>query len=196
MPLIHVDGPDLCWKSTLINKMQKLFKNVIVFKTPKEYLPREDSKKARAKIRDFYIRRANEAYETLKSDPSKIIILDRFFLSELVYWKIIRWYDSSDMKKQMSELFDILEKIDNEFWYTILFMSDYLENIWKRFLRDGDDYIKDKDYFNKLLREYTETVNWYSDKFNVYEINVFEDFDYWNTIIELVLLSNYKYVRE
>jgi thymidylate kinase len=65
--------------------MQKLFKNVIVFKTPKEYLPREDSKKARAKIRDFYIRRANEAYETLKSDPSKIIILDRFFLSELVY---------------------------------------------------------------------------------------------------------------
>jgi hypothetical protein len=75
-------------------------------------------------------------------------------------------------------------------------MSDYLENIWKRFLRDGDDYIKDKDYFNKLLREYTETVNWYSDKFNVYEINVFEDFDYWNTIIELILLSNYKYVRE
>lgn len=196
MPLIHVDGPDLTWKSTLINKMQKLFKNVIVFKTPKEYLPREDSKKARAKIRDFYIRRANEAYETLKSDPSKIIILDRFFLSELVYWKIIRWYDSSDMKKQMSELFDILEKIDNEFGYTILFMSDYLENIWKRFLRDGDDYIKDKDYFNKLLREYTETVNWYSDRFNVYEVNVFEDFDYWNTIIELVLLSNYKYVRE
>ena len=194
--LIHIDWPDLCWKSTLINKMQKLFKNVIVFKTPKEYLPREDSKKARAKIRDFYIRRANEAYETLKSDPSKIIILDRFFLSELVYWKIIRWYDSSDMKKQMSELFDILEKIDNEFWYTILFMSDYLENIWKRFLRDGDDYIKDKDYFNKLLREYTETVNWYSDRFNVYEVNVFEDFDYWNTIIELVLLSNYKYVRE
>lgn len=196
MPLIHVDGPDLTWKSTLINKMQKLFKNVIVFKTPKEYLPREDSKKARAKIRDFYIRRANEAYETLKSDPSKIIILDRFFLSELVYWKIIRWYDSSDMKKQMSELFDILEKIDKEFGYTILFMSDYLENIWKRFLRDGDDYIKDKDYFNKLLREYTETVNWYSDRFNVYEVNVFEDFDYWNTIIELVLLSNYKYVRE
>ena len=196
MPLIHVDGPDLTWKSTLINKMQKLFKNVIVFKTPKEYLPREDSKKARAKIRDFYIRRANEAYETLKSDPSKIIILDRFFLSELVYWKIIRWYDSSDMKKQMSELFDILEKIDKDFWYTILFMSDYLENIWKRFLRDGDDYIKDKDYFNKLLREYTETVNWYSDRFNVYEVNVFEDFDYWNTIIELVLLSNYKYVRE
>lgn len=196
MPLIHVDGPDLCWKSTLINKMQKLFKNVIVFKTPKEYLPREDSKKARKKIREFYIRRANEAYETLKNDPSKIIILDRFFLSELVYWKIIRWYNSSDMKKQMSELFDILEKIDNEFGYTILFMSDYLENIWKRFLRDGDDYIKDKDYFNKLLREYAETVNWYSDKFNVYEVNVFEDFDYWNTIIELVLLSNYKYVRE
>lgn len=196
MPLLHVDWPDLCWKSTLINKMQKLFKNVIVFKTPKEYLPREDSKKARKKIRDFYICRANEAYETLKNDPSKIIILDRFFLSELVYWKIIRWYNSSDMKKEMSELFEILEKIDNEFGYTILFLNDYLENIWKRFLRDWDDYIKDKDYFKKLLNEYIETVNWYSDKFNVYEMNVFEDYDYWNTIIELVLLSNYKYIRE
>lgn len=196
MPLLHVDGPDLCGKSTLINKMQKLFKNVVVFKTPKEYLPREDSKQARKKVWDFYIRRANEAYETLKSDPNKIIILDRFFLSELVYWKIIRWYNSSDMKKEISQLMDILEKIDNEFWYTILFMSDYLENIWKRFQRDGDDYIKNKNYFNKLLKEYTETVNWYSDKFNVYEINVFEDYDYWNTIIELVLLSNYKYIRE
>ena len=90
----------------------------------------------------------------------------------------------------------IYQKIDNEFWYTILFMNDYLENIWKRFLRDWDDYIKDKDYFKKLLKEYTETVNWYSDKFNVYEMNVFEDYDYWNTIIELVLLSNYKYVRQ
>lgn len=194
--LIHIDGPDLCWKSTLIDKMQRLFKNVIVFKTPKEYLPREDSKEAREKIWDFYIRRANEAYETLKQDPSKIIILDRFFLSELVYWKIIRWYNSSDVKDKISELSKILEKIDKEFWYTIIFLWDRLEDVRKRFQRDGDDYIKDKKYFEKLINEYWETTNWYSDKFNVYEINVFDDIDYWNTIIESVLLSNYKYIRQ
>lgn len=194
--LIHIDGPDLCWKSTLIDKMQRLFKNVIVFKTPKEYLPREDSKEAREKIWDFYIRRANEAYETLKQDPSKIIILDRFFLSELVYWKIIRWYNSSDVKDKIAELSKILEKIDKEFGYTILFLHDWLENIRKRFQRDGDDYVKDKKYFDKLLKEYWETVNWYSDKFNVYDINVFDDIDYWDTIIESIILHNYKYIRQ
>lgn len=194
--LIHIDGPDLCWKSTLIDKMQRLFKNVIVFKTPKEYLPREDSKEAREKIWNFYIRRANEAYETLKQDPSKIIILDRFFLSELVYWKIIRWYNSSDVKDKISELSKILEKIDKEFGYTIIFLWDRLEDVRKRFQRDWDDYVKDKKYFEKLINEYWETTNWYSDKFNVYEINVFDDIDYWNTIIESVLLSNYKYIRQ
>ena len=194
--LIHIEGPDLTWKSTLIDKMQRLFKNVVVFKTPKEYLPREDSKEAREKIRDFYIRRANEAYETLKQDSSKIIILDRFFLSELVYGKVVRWYNSSDVKDKISELSKILEKIDKEFRYTILFLQDELEKIRKRFQRDWDDYIKDKKYFDKLLKEYWEIVNWYSDKFNVYEINVFEDIDYWDTIIESVLLSNYKYIRQ
>lgn len=194
--LIHIDWPDLCWKSTLIDKIQRLFKNVIVFKTPKEYLPREDSKEAREKIWDFYIRRANEAYETLKKDPTKIIILDRFFLSELVYWKIIRWYNSSDVKDKISELSKILEKIDKEFGYTIIFLWDRLEDVRKRFQRDWDDYIKDKKYFEKLINEYWETTNWYSDKFNVYEINVFDDIDYWNTIIESVLLHNYKYIRQ
>lgn len=194
--LIHIDWPDLCWKSTLIDKMQRLFKNVVVFKTPKEYLPREDSKEAREKIWDFYIRRANEAYETLKQDPSKIIILDRFFLSELVYWKIIRWYNSSDVKDKIAELSKILEKIDKEFGYTIIFLWDRLEDVRKRFQRDWDDYIKDKKYFEKLLNEYWETTNWYSDKFNVYKINVFDDIDYWNTIVESVLLSNYKYIRQ
>ncbi len=193
--LIHIDWPDLCWKSTLIDKMQRLFKNVIVFKTPKEYLPRDDSKEAREKIWDFYIRRANEAYETLKQDPSKIIILDRFFLSELVYWKIIRWYNSSDVKPKIGELMKILEKIDKEFWYTILFLHNDVEDIRKRYLRDGDDYISKKEYFKKLSKEYREITNWYSDKFNVYSIDVFDDIDYRNTIIELVILSKYKYVR-
>jgi len=65
--------------------MQRLFKNVVIFSTPKDVIPREDSIEARQKVWDYYIRRANEAYETLKNDSTKIIILDRFFLSELVY---------------------------------------------------------------------------------------------------------------
>ena len=194
--LIHVDWLDLCWKTTLIDKMQKLFKNVVVFKTPKEYLPREDSKEARIKIWDFYIRRAREAYETLKKDPSKIIILDRFFLSELVYWKVIRKYTSNDMKNKISELTSVLSKINDEFGYYILYLEDNVDEIWERFKIDGDDYIKSKRYYQNLKKEFDFRIDQFSTKFTIYDINVFQDFDYWNTIIELVLLSNYNYKRQ
>ena len=194
--LIHIDGPDLCWKSTLIDKMQRLFKNVVIFSTPKDVIPREDSIEARQKIWDYYIRRANEAYETLKNDPTKIIILDRFFLSELVYWKIIRWYDSEDVNEKRSELMSILEKIDKEFWYYILYLEDYVDCIRERFQIDWDDYIKSKEYYEQLKKEYNTRMYQFSKKFTVYDINVFQDYDYWNTIVELVLLSNYKYIRQ
>ena len=193
--LIHIDGPDLCWKSTLIDKMQRLFKNVVIFSTPKNIIPREDSIEARQKVWDYYIRRANEAYETLKNDSTKIIILDRFFLSELVYWKIIRWYDSEDVKEKRSELMSILEKIDKEFWYYILYLEDCVDCIRKRFQIDWDDYIKSKEYYEQLKKEYNTRMDQFSKKFTVYDINVFQDYDYWNTIVELVLLSNYKYIR-
>ena len=193
--LIHIDGPDLCWKSTLIDKMQRLFKNVVIFSTPKDVIPREDSIEARQKVWDYYIRRANEAYETLKNDSTKIIILDRFFLSELVYWKIIRWYDSEDVKEKRSELMSILEKIDKEFGYYILYLEDLVDNIRERFQIDWDDYIKSKEYYEQLKKEYNTRMDQFSKKFTVYDINVFQDYDYWNTIVELVLLSNYKYIR-
>ena len=112
--LIQLEGTDLTGKTTLIDKISKLFKDVIIFKTPKEMLPREDSKQAREKIWNFYIKRAEEAYETLKKNPNQIILLDRFFLSELVYGQVVRKYDSSDVKSLMTKLINLLQKIDLE----------------------------------------------------------------------------------
>lgn len=194
--LLHVDWVDLCGKSTLIDKINKLFKNVIIFKTPKEYLPREDSKEAREKIWNFYYKRAEEAYETLKKDPNQIILLDRFFLSELVYGQVIRWYDSSDIKQSMTKLMNLLMKIDNDFWYGIIYLTDSTESIWKRFQIYGDDYIKDKKYFHNLKGEYKKRIDWLKEIFKILEINVFKNQDYWNRIIEELLLFNYIYKRE
>ena len=67
-----------------------LFKNTLIFQTPKEYLPRKDKFEEREKVRKFYLERLKEIKKILKRDPSKTIILDRFYLSELVYGKIIR----------------------------------------------------------------------------------------------------------
>ena len=194
--LLHIEGTDLTWKSTLIDKISKLFKDVTVFKTPKEMLPREDSKEAREKIWNYYYKRAEEAYETLKKNPNQIILLDRFFLSELVYWKVIRWYDSSDIKPLMTKLINLLQKIDNEFGYGIIYLSDSTESIWKRFQIHWDDYIKDKKYFHNLKWEYKKRVDWLKEVFKILEINVFEDKDYWNRIIEELLLFNYVYIRQ
>lgn len=194
--LIQLEGTDLTGKTTLIDKISKLFKDVIIFKTPKEMLPREDSKQAREKIWNFYIKRAEEAYETLKKNPNQIILLDRFFLSELVYGQVVRKYDSSDVKSLMTKLINLLQKIDLECWYWIIYLTDSTESIWKRFQIHGDDYIKDKKYFHNLKGEYNKRIEWLKNVFNIMEINVFKDKDYRNRIIEELLLFNYNYIRQ
>lgn len=194
--LLHIDWVDLCWKSTLIDKIQLLFKNVTVFSTPKDVLPRKNSKQAREKIWNYYIRRAQEAYDALKQNPNQIILLDRFFLSELVYGKVIRWYDSSDIKPLINNLIQILMKIDDEFGYWIIYLSDDTESIWKRFQVYGDDYIKDKKHFHNIKWEYSKRLEGIREMFKVLDINTFKDNNYWNQIIEEMLLHDYKYRRK
>jgi thymidylate kinase len=62
----------------------------MILSTPKEYLPRGKSIKAKEKIWKFYIQRLKEVDKLLEDHPDTIIILDRFFMSELVYGKVIR----------------------------------------------------------------------------------------------------------
>ena len=96
--LIHIEWVDLCWKTTLIDKIELLFKNVVVFKTPKNLLPRKNSLKERERIWNYYIETLEWIIQDFEKDPNQIYVLDRFFFSELVYWKVMRGYDSEDMK--------------------------------------------------------------------------------------------------
>ena len=194
--LIHIEGVDLCWKSTLIDKMSRLFKNTMVLSTPREYLPREDSKEAREKIWKFYIQRLKEVEKLLDDNPDCTIILDRFFFSELTYGKIMRWYDSKDMEEYQRQVYDLIKNIDQKYWYALIYLSDKTESIRNRYLEKGDDYVKDKKHYHNLKVNYWKAINAWEHVFKVIKINVFEDKDYWNRIIEEVLLSDYVYTRD
>lgn len=193
--LIHIEWVDLCWKTTLIDKIELLFKNVVVFKTPKNLLPRKDSLKEREKIRDYYIKTLEWIIQDFEKDPNQIYILDRFFFSELVYWKVMRGYDSEDMKPELNKVLDLVKLIQSKRWYKLLYLQDDTEDIWKRFQRDWDDYIKDKKYFHNLKWAYLNKIKQNLSENDYFIINTFKDKDYWNKIIEEAILSNYHYVR-
>lgn len=194
--LIHLEWVDLCWKTTLIDKMSKLFKNVLILSTPKWYLPRKDKKEEREKIREFYVQRLNEVEKMLEEHPDENIILDRFFFSELVYGKVIRNYDSEDMREYQEQVFNRIQEIEDKFWYALIYLSDKTESIWNRYLEKGDDYIKDKKHYHNLKVEYGKKINAWEKIHKVLKINVFEDDNYWDKIIEEIFLSDYKYVRK
>ena len=193
--LIHIEWVDLCWKSTLIDKMSRLLKNTMVLTTPKEYLPRDDKPESRQKIWDFYLTRLNEVEKLLDDNPDCNIILDRFFFSELVYGKVIRWYDSKDMQESQLKVYNKITEIEKKHGYALIYLSDKTEAIWNRYLEKGDDYIKDKKHYHNLKVEYWKKINAREEIHKVVKINVFEDKDYWNRIIDEVLLPDYKYVR-
>lgn len=193
--LIHLEGVDLCWKTTLIDKMSKLFKNVMILSTPREYLPRRNSAKAREKIRKYYIQRLQEVDKLLEDHPDATIVLDRFFFSELTYGKVIRWYDSSDMKEYQEKVFELIRNIDIKHWYALIYLYDDTEAIRQRYLEKGDDYIKDKKHYHNLKVSYNKWLSEREKVFNVLKINVFKEDNYWNKIIDQVLLDDYVYRR-
>lgn len=193
--LIHIEGADLCWKTTLIDKIELLFKNVVIFKTPKNLLPRRDSLKEREGIRNYYIKTLEGIIKDFEKDPNQIYILDRFFFSELVYWKVMRGYDSEDMKPELSKTLELVKEIQGKRWYKLLYLQDDTESIRQRFQRDWDDYVKDKKYFHNLKWTYLNKIKQNLSEGDYLIINTFKDKDYWNKIIEEALLSNYHYVR-
>ena len=194
--LIHIEWVDLCWKTTLIDKIQILFKNTTVYSTPKEYLPRDDKYESREKVWKFYLERLKEIEKKLKKNPEQNIVLDRFYLSELVYGKIIRWYNSNDMEEYQKQVISKIKELSEKYWYRIIYLSDKTESIRNRYLDKGDDYIKDKKYYHNLKVEYNKKINTLSKVFNVLSINVFEDNSYRQDIIELIFLHDYVYKRD
>lgn len=172
-----------------------MFKETTVFSTPKNCLPRDDKPESRERVRKYYVKKLDEIEEMLKENPNQNIVLDRFFVSELVYGKVIRWYNSNDMEEYQEKIIAKLKDIQEKYWYAIIYLSDKTEAIRNRYLEKGDDYIKDKKYYHNLKVEYGKKMNALEKVFKVMSINVFEQEDYWQHLIEEIFLSDYEYTR-
>jgi len=187
--LLIIEWPDLSWKTTLIKKLKSIFGTSISFKLPNEILPKNWSEIERMKIYNWYLtsveffKRYNEQFK------NNYIIQDRFYISELVYWKIFRWYEPFEN----INLQKIEEKI-KEIPHLVIYLSDDLEWYQKRFEQYGDDKIKKFDTFKKLLNRYNEVF----EKINLNKImiNPFKDENHLNKIINKIIeIKNIKKIN-
>lgn len=177
--------------------MNRLINWVRVFTIPRDLIPKRNNKRTRIKLWKFYIERLEEA-KTILWDPcceGQIIVFDRFFLSEIVYGKVVRWYNSEDMEKYQRKVLELLTEIRDLYWLHMIYLWDKTESIRQRFLEKGDDYITDKKLYHNLKVEFGKKFNALEQIFHVLKINVFEQNDYRNKIIDEILLSDYVYTR-
>lgn len=191
--LIYVEGLDLCWKTTLIDKISKVFPEIVIRKTDRRFLPRDSKIESREIIRNHYLKALDEIELDLKK--GKNVVLDRFFLSEIVYWKIKRGYSNRETEEKYKLVLEKLEKIDKKYWFHLIFLYDSIESIMERFKRDGDDYLEKKEEFIDIAKEYIKEVEKIEKRFRVKKHNIFKGIWLWDYIINNVFLYNYEYKR-
>lgn len=208
--IIYVDWVDLCWKSTLIRKIEELFsnkyKNISVFKTDMNRLPRNNQSEEelafkKVDIWNFYNEQLDKAIAMLQENKNQLIILDRFFMSEIVYGKVMRWYnfkENEQVKKLYEELLEKIKYIESElWWFAILYLSDEISSIMSRFNKVWDDYLSKEDQFIAIMNEFEKEINELQASWIItFSINVFKSNNYWWDIIEKLYFKDYNYIRQ
>ena len=178
--LLIIEWPDLSGKTTLIKKLKSIFGTSVSFKLPYEVLPLDWSEFERKKIFYWYLTWVEFFKRYLEQFPNNYIIQDRFYVSELVYWKIFRWYEPFE-DKNLPKIEEELKQIP----HLLIYLKDDLEWYKKRFEKHWDDKIKKFDTFKKLLNRYNEVI----DKVNLNKIIVepFKDEEHINKIINKII---------
>lgn len=208
--IIYVDWVDLCWKSTLIRKIEEIFSNkykkISVFKTDMNRLPRNNQSEEelafkKVDIWNFYNEQLDKAIAMLQEDKDQLIILDRFFMSEIVYGKVMRWYtfkDNEQVKKLYEQLLEKIRYIESElWWFAILYLSDEISSIMSRFNKVWDDYLSKEDQFVMIMNEFEKEIDeLQSSEIITFKINVFKSNNYWWDIIEKLYFKDYNYIRQ
>ena len=208
--IIYVDWVDLCWKSTLIRKIEEIFSNkykkISVFKTDMNRLPRNNQSEEelafkKVDIWNFYNEQLDKAISMLQEDKDQLIILDRFFMSEIVYGKVMRWYifkDNEQVKKLYEQLLEKIRYIESElWWFAILYLSDEISSIMSRFNKVWDDYLSKEDQFIEIMNEFEKEIDELQSSWIItFKINVFKSNNYWWDIIEKLYFKDYNYIRQ
>ena len=132
--IIILEGPDGSGKTTLANLLHKQTGFTLLHRS-------YDTDKAP----DLF----NEYAQVLKA--GKNCIMDRGWYSELVYGPVMRG-SSKISYPQMYEL----ERLATKYGAIIIHCSAPEATLWKRCLRRGEDYIKDREKFHNICQGFNE----------------------------------------
>jgi len=136
--LIIFEGCDGSGKSTLIEKLTSV--------VPNNYLVNHNGVYESREI-------AFATYNAqLNTHSDSQLLLDRSYISELIYGSIIRGEDNSKIKKEVSKLED---RIKLYFKPLIVFCNPPLEtvlNVWEG--RTVEEYVKRKEKITQIYNEY------------------------------------------
>ena len=130
--IIILEGPDGSGKTTLAEQIHKQTGYQLLHRTQ----PKSEEDKQR--MMDEYI-------QVLKS--GKNVIMDRCWYSEMVYGPIMR--DASVITyPQMYSL----ERLAAKYGAIIIYCTAAPATLWKRCIRRGEDYITDRETFDKICQ--------------------------------------------
>lgn len=137
--LVIVEGPDCSGKSYLIERMIKKFPGYLVKITDR---PKDSSIQQRNKIIEHYHR----VLDFAERNWNDIIILDRFYPSELVY-SVKRGYDANDDRR-----FDVIKRRVEDLEHLFVFCDPGEAIILERMKQDPDDYVTEDENMLMLGR--------------------------------------------
>ena len=134
--LIIIEGVDKTGKSTLTDFILKNMDRAFLLKIGDR--PKDSSYVQRQKIKDYYWKVLN-VYQYGFKDC--VLLLDRFFLSELVY-SYKRGYEAS----KDSEILMMKEELEkNGYDIVLIYCNTAIEKIAEKFATDKEDYAKIED---------------------------------------------------
>ena len=137
--IIIIEGPDGAGKTTLANKIQQQTGYMLLHRSQ----PKTEEEKA--KMMDEYL-------QVIKS--GKHCSLDRCWYSEMVYGPVMR--DASVISyPQMYALEQQLAKHGG----LVIHCTGPMQDLWKRCMSRGEDYIVDKGVFTEIYDRYDELMN-------------------------------------
>lgn len=134
--VLIVEGVDKAGKTTLINTLAKKYPGYLIKVT---YRPKDDSDAGREEIKKKYQKQAKWIVEEANTN----FVLDRSFISELVYSKVMRGYDATD-----DPFFLGLENQLKSAGAILLYCDPGYSVLKQRHAIEKDDYIGFKHVFD------------------------------------------------
>ena len=146
--MLIIEGLDKCGKTTLVNYLVKNLDNAFTIKNG--YRPDSNNMEEREKILEIYEDLLRLYVENFQD---KILIMDRYFISELVYG-FKRGYNAMGTPGMKKFIREIEKRKD----VLLIFCSTEINNIKDKFIEDKEEYVNLKE-IDKLDKKYKEIIS-------------------------------------